>query len=511
MELKKSNFTINKTIKNESHEITADGDIIVPDIKPDILKVMQVSGNCVIANKELTDGKLTIDGRVDFTVLYIPDTENDKIASISSYFDFTHVINDESLNSDCYIQTACDLKRIDFQLINSRKLRIKSLSELSLEAGIIEPVEIAEDTDGNDNPQILKKCIKILSTTEKKVSDFTVHEKAELVHGQSSICELLRTDVKITDKEFKTINGRIIAKGSLGINILFTDSEGCIRFCDFSLPFTEIFEAENVRDDTICEIDYTLGDISAKVTADSDGDPRCIDFDILIFASITASEEKEIEYICDCYCPGYETNLDTTEMDIDALCTRTSVSQNIRDIISPQKSHSMQAIYNIPSQISISSTNVMTDKTIVEGNIICFMIYTADSDENPVCSIKKEIPFTISAETPGSTDKMLCDINAEISHINYSINSSGEAEVRAIINLDLKVFEPSKMVIIKEAELMPLSENSKKGIVLYFVQPGDTLWNIAKHYHASVEDIASLNNIENEALEVGMKLVIPTV
>ena len=462
MELQKNNFMLNKIIKSGNHEIPADGDIIVPDIKPDILKILQINGNCVITNKELTDGKISVNGRVDFTVLYIPDAENQKITSISSFFDFTDTIADESLQPDCYVQLDCDLKRIDFQLINSRKLRIKSLSELSFESGLLESAEIAVDTDGNDNPQILKKSIKLLSVSEKKQSDFTIHEKIELPAGQSSINELLRTDVKITDKEFKCISGRVIAKGTLCVNILFVDSENCIRFCDYQLPFTEIFEVENISDNTMCEIDYTLGDITAKVSSDGDGDLRCIDLDVLVFANITASEEKELEYISDCHCPGYETKLEASEMKIDALCCCASVSQNIRDIISPQKSHTMQGIYNILSDIIITSTKVFTDKTIVEGNIVCFLIYTTDSEENPVCSIKKEIPFSASVETPASTDKMICDIFAEISHLSYNISSSGEAEIRAIITLNLKILEPSKLVIIENAELLPLSENSKK-------------------------------------------------
>ena len=33
----------------------------------------------------------------------------------------------------------------------------------------------------------------------------------------------------------------------------------------------------------------------------------------------------------------------------------------------------------------------------------------------------------------------------------------------------------------------------EKGVALYFVQPGDTLWDIARHYRMPVEDIRSLN------------------
>jgi len=511
MELQKNSFTLGRCVARGAREISADTDIIVPDIKPDILKILQISGNCLITRKEISDGKINVDGRIDFTVLYIPDTENGKITSISSFFDFSHVIADENIRSDCYAELSADLLRIDFQLINSRKLRIKSLSEISYEAGITETEEIAVNTDGNDCPEVQKKNIRLMSTIAKKQCDFSVHERVELPPGQTQINELLRTDIKIIDKEFKCISGRIVAKGSFDIHILYTDCDNALRFSDYQLPFTEIFEIEGTNDDTICDIEYTIGDISTKIGEDSDGDLRCIDLEILVFANITASEEIETEYICDCHCPGYETVLEKTEKKLDALCCRTQIQQTVRDIVSPQQgSPAMHGIYNVPAEISVAKTKVAADKTTVEGNLTCYVLYTSDSSENPICSIKKEIPFSVSIETLGSRDGMTCEICSEISHIGYSINSAGEAEIRAIISIAVKILETSYPVFIESAELVPLSENEKKGIVLYFVQPGDTIWSIAKHYHVSQEDIISLNNLDEECtIFEGMKMVIP--
>jgi len=47
-------------------------------------------------------------------------------------------------------------------------------------------------------------------------------------------------------------------------------------------------------------------------------------------------------------------------------------------------------------------------------------------------------------------------------------------------------------------------------MVIYFVKPGDTLWKIAKHFKSRVEDIARVNNIENEnVIHPGQQLYIP--
>ncbi|MBE7036245.1 MAG: LysM peptidoglycan-binding domain-containing protein, partial [Ruminococcaceae bacterium] len=47
------------------------------------------------------------------------------------------------------------------------------------------------------------------------------------------------------------------------------------------------------------------------------------------------------------------------------------------------------------------------------------------------------------------------------------------------------------------------------GMVIYFVQKGDTLWDIAKHYKTDCDRIVVLNKLENELLTPGQKILIP--
>ena len=55
-----------------------------------------------------------------------------------------------------------------------------------------------------------------------------------------------------------------------------------------------------------------------------------------------------------------------------------------------------------------------------------------------------------------------------------------------------------------------LPENtSLSQLVIYFVQKGDTLWNIAKHYNTTVKSIKDANKLESDLIIPGQKLLIP--
>ena len=67
------------------------------------------------------------------------------------------------------------------------------------------------------------------------------------------------------------------------------------------------------------------------------------------------------------------------------------------------------------------------------------------------------------------------------------------------------------MPVLSEFEICDLEETNKKGIVIYFAEHNETLWSVAKKYTVSEEEIAKLNNLEDDKLCEGMKLLIPSV
>ena len=46
------------------------------------------------------------------------------------------------------------------------------------------------------------------------------------------------------------------------------------------------------------------------------------------------------------------------------------------------------------------------------------------------------------------------------------------------------------------------------GIVGYIVQPGDSLWKIAREYHTSVEEIMNVNHLSSSEIRPGDKLIL---
>ena len=77
----KEALNVNKVVCEKKEIINIQGDMIVPDSKPDILNTINTSGNVCIYKKEVMDGKIKIDGNILAYIMYLADSNADNEAN----------------------------------------------------------------------------------------------------------------------------------------------------------------------------------------------------------------------------------------------------------------------------------------------------------------------------------------------------------------------------------------------------------------------------------------------
>lgn len=113
----KDGLGICRLVGQKADSATVEGDIIVPDIKPDILNAIHTSGNVCIYKKEVLDGKIRLDGVVNTYVIYVADTENASVRGLNSSLDFTKVIEVDEARAGMDLDEMIEVKRMDCQVL----------------------------------------------------------------------------------------------------------------------------------------------------------------------------------------------------------------------------------------------------------------------------------------------------------------------------------------------------------------------------------------------------------
>jgi len=503
-------LSFNRTICTSKLQKAIESDIIVPDMKPDILKLLQTDATVVIPNKNIDDGCVNLNGRVNLSMLYIPDAENENIKSICTSLDFSEDIINKEISSLDNVFINAFVERVDCNLINSRKLKVRAIIAVEYEIIRIEPISFAVNVDDCANPQIQRETVSFQNSINICEHPFAIMQKIELPNGQESIGELLKHSVKITDTEYKALNGKVTIKGITNICILYTTPSGNIEFNETELQFTELLECENIFEDSCCDIDFTIADYAIDIEEDSDGDARIINVQIDINASLKAVEDIEIDIICDCYEPHKKAVLNTKKFNIEEIISRPATQNTIRDLIEPTANiPPISKVYDVIAKSHVTSAKISAGKLLCEGHIDAFVLYISESIEAPIHSIKKEIPFSYMLDIQSDYSELTPQIKSEIKHISYNLNAAGEIELRILLSINANIINQRQIELITEVESLVDDTAQNGNITIYFTQKGDTLWKIAKHYHIAAQDIINFNSLKDDCIKEGARLIIP--
>ncbi len=501
---------LNQIIASSKVQKLVEGDIIVPDTKPDVLKLLQTDALSYITDKHIADGCVDIKGKVDLAMLYIPDSESERVKSITSCFDFDEsIVNRELSGTDSAILNAY-VERVEVNVVNSRKLKIKVVVAIEYELIKTAPLLLAVDTQDSENVQIKRETISVQNSVGIMESVFDIHEKAEISPGQDSIAEILKYDIKIADYEHKPMGEKVILKGTLCVCVLYISKSANIEFSESEIPFTEIVEIENLSESSYCDMDFWVGACSVVPEEDSDGDIRIMDIECSINSCIKAVEDMEVDMIVDCYEPYKTTSVERKNIMIDEIVSRPQTQNTIRDIIEINGDMpSVTGVYDVLAHPNMVNASITGGRVVCEGKIEAFVLCISDSAQSPVCSIKKEIPFSYMIDDCPDSDLVSPRVKAEIKHIGYSLNAAGEIELRIVLSLSANIVKQRSIDIISDVCEDDNNDKESSGIVIYFVQQNDTLWNIAKKYSVPTQAIIDFNSLKEETLKEGTRLLIP--
>ena len=181
IEVLQDNLCVNRLIEGKKKEITLESSIIVPDIKPDIVKPIDLSGNVCIYKKEIINGRVKIDGTIDSNIIYLVDSGDELIRGLNSNIDFSEFLEIDSNISQADIDANIVLKNMECDVLNGRKVNLKATIEINVRLYSNDGISILKDINGisssyentfevEDKPNITLEQVdgKIKATIESK-------------------------------------------------------------------------------------------------------------------------------------------------------------------------------------------------------------------------------------------------------------------------------------------------------------------------------------------------------
>ncbi|MEG2583482.1 MAG: DUF3794 domain-containing protein [Oscillospiraceae bacterium] len=502
-------LNIGEVVSIKYGQTMTEADIIVPDIKPDILKILDISGDVCIKQHVMQNDRAYVQGVVKINILYVPDGDVvGKIKSLSTSQEFNHSIDIVGATPDMQIFAEAEGESYDFSLINSRKINVRAVVGIGVKVTKAQEVKIA--TGADKNIQIKTEKIMISSSTDGKTEQIIIREQTELPSGKPSIGEILKMRATGVSTEVQMIDGKAIAKGQVKLAILYCaeDETESIQYLENVLPFSEVFDVPGAVEDMEGEVEYSIADVYSEIREDSDGEPRCVGVECVIDAYIKGTETVELPSISDAYALCGNVKITREGYNIEQLIDNLTAQISHKDIVKIQSTLPKPTqIYDVCSEAKVNKITVENSCINVHGSVVTHILYLTDDDSTPVASIEHSSEFTHTLESSKITNDCACDAKIFVDHVSYNMSGDDEIELRLVICLGVKIVKTGRCEVVTEIEVIENECLEKcSSIIIYFVQPGDTLWNIARRYHTTVKDIMEMNCLENDKLNIGQQI-----
>lgn len=512
IELKKEMVSINETVMCDSTQILVQSDIIVPDIKSDMAKILQIDSQAMVEEIVISDKRADISGMLALTILYVPEGDTKPVCSIITSLPFSTVVENSQISIGSKCICSADAYHIEFSMLNSRKLSVKAVVELDIRCIRENTLPLVCDINSDESVEKNMQSFEIYNLVHASHTKLGIRETLDFPPGKPSALSVLKTDAKICDKDVRLISGKIIIKGSIGLCSLYVSDTGTLEFMEHEIPFTEVIDAENANENSMCELDMDICHVDFSPRADTDGDVRLLDVEILIDASASITQNTNMSAISDCFCASHKLVCKTDCFSFDVLAGCGKAQEALRTILAMDENEpELLSVYNLITKPYISDVKAMENKAIISGVIDCYLLYLSASPVMPISTKKAQIEFEIPVEILGMSADCDCDVGIEIAHQSYNITMTGEVEVRVSVIIDAKALGKMSAQLISDVQFDEQEPvDMRHGIIIYFVRPGDTLWKIAKKYNVPLELILKINGIENpDMLDVGQRLIIP--
>lgn len=499
----KENLCVNKLVATKKEVILVEGDMIVPDSKPDILNTICTSGVVCIYKKEVLEEKVRIDGNINTYIMYMADDSKDKVRGLTTSLDFSESIQIANCKEGMNCKLNTKLKSIEAKVINGRKVGIKAAIEIEINIYSNEEVEIVNNVQNAEDIQILKEDLKVNSLVG--MGDTKIYAKDTVnIDNVDNLAEILKADVAIGEKDVKISYNKILTKSEASIKIMYLTEDNRINNITAKIPVVGFIDIPNVTEENMCDVDYEIKNIVLKPNS---AEEHSIYIELEISAAATVYEEKEINLIQDLYSPS--ENLTFNKKRITTITNKKTIreTKQVREKVNIEGIEN-RSIIDVDVVPMIEKENQLNNKINYEGELeLRFILSNSDLQvDNRVV----KIPFNYTVEEQCGDDNINRNMEMEIANQDFIVQEGGVVNSNIDITMNLNSYRSANMNIIDEIQTDGEREEEDYSILMYIVKKDDTLWKIAKRFGSTVEDIVRINGIEDEnKIYPDQKLFIP--
>ncbi len=501
--LKHNEYKILKPTKESVIEECVEGELLLPEYMPDILRIIKAVAEPKLVSCKLVGERVTVDGACEMRMIYT--AEDNCIYSFCVTKQFTRYCeNTEYLNA-ADVNASLKVSFVNCRAVGNKKAEIKAGVKININGFCCE----TEDIIFADEPDIQQKIEKldVFSLGCKKSHAFSMSDTITLSEPCSSILTQ-RANAVLT--EVKKINNKLMLRGDVVLELTYVNAENksLTERIAHSLPVNQIVEIEGLEEHFDGTVIINVSSLDLIPKGSENGFITNYDIALGLVADVSMWEGETVTVLTDAYSVNSTSNLVRKPfLYYSPLC---KLNENF--ILNESFTTNADGVQNILDCFGeIDKINIMClGNELVFSGTLSTVFIIRDSGDTVSC-ISKAFDFKFNKQSECQDEKIFCNTDVKLLSIKASLKRADTIEINAelcICGYVLKeiCLDTVTDITVSEEKLI----RDKPSLIVYFPEKeGESLWDIARKYNTSVAAIATENDIKGEFTENLRVLFIP--
>lgn len=488
MRVLKEDLPMERFVGASSTQAVVEGEVALPGGLREETRVLSAEAMSVPEKTEVLSDRAEVQGKVIFHVLY---TQGDPthIASLEASAEFTHSIDLPGVETKMTAQATTAVEHVE-AVAQGGRLRLRAILRVGAQVLSSEPLSVVTGIQDADGLMVKTATLHGCLTVAQGEQDVLVRDEGELASVLQVQDTLYATAVATVNdvmggEERATISGNIL------LEVVHRSSMPSrpIVVTRHTIPFEETLSLMGESGDALC-CDAMVKDVAVLSQDGPEEGERTLRAEVMLGLRARATRKRDVALLLDAY---------TTQGD-----SLTPITQEVQRALSYQPVHTAESGKltillegeQPPARTPIKAflRPIMTEvsqqsgKLVLDGMMEVTLLYMTDDSEVPV-SYSTEEPFRmVFACEVGDPD---C-LTLVPTNVDASCLTSDRVEVKYILHLFCQNVVMGTESLVSDVIKQP-AESVDPGIVLYFTQPDETLWDIAKRYRVSRESLQRMN------------------
>jgi hypothetical protein len=401
---------------------------------------------------------------------------------------------------------------INCRVVNKRRLDVRGAISVKVKVSTLREQSVVCDAFGM-NVQLKKTPLKYTITKLCAEKTATFNEETSVPQTKPPILNLLKYEPTLEITEVKPIAEKLVVKGDVYVKTLYhPDKEKPLpETLTFSFPFSQIVDVDNLDTTYTNEVHGEVVACDLTVNPDSSNAMKSITCDVTVRFKCISSKGVDTNIVTDVYSTSHVCEVSTSTIKVSMPPTDLNQTFQLKETLEYNDGE-LSTVCD--SWATIKNVTYRLDTENHTINIMGIVQYCilAENAKDMVVLLEKDCGFDYAIPVDTLTESTSIEPNLNVTACTYTMTSNSEVAIKAEVSLKGITYENKLIECVSE---VTIDENLKKvrdgdySIKLYYGIQNEDVWDIAKRYSTSVDEIVKENDLESNIIQKDGMILIP--